>query len=115
MRFTRQSQSCTAGSRLFLHADIFDDFLKKLADKTSKLKIGNPLDPGVQVGPLFEARNVEKTMAFIQDALPRLLEEGVDLEAIYVASPELFDSIWATVKSLYTMEGPKSPCSRRLT
>ena len=26
MRFTRQSQSCTAGSRLFLHADIFDDF-----------------------------------------------------------------------------------------
>ena len=30
MRFTRQSQSCTAGSRLFLHADIFDDFLGKL-------------------------------------------------------------------------------------
>src|SRR5262245_5713260 len=34
MRFTRQSQSCTAGSRLFLHADIFDDFLGKLAEKT---------------------------------------------------------------------------------
>ena len=29
MRFTRQSQSCTAGSRLFLHADIFDDFLRQ--------------------------------------------------------------------------------------
>ena len=28
MRFTRQSQSCTAGSRLFLHQDIFDDFLE---------------------------------------------------------------------------------------
>ena len=36
MRFTRQSQSCTAGSRLFLHADIFDAFLGKLA-RTSKL------------------------------------------------------------------------------
>jgi len=34
MRFVRQSQSCTAGSRLFLHADIFDSFLDKLRDKT---------------------------------------------------------------------------------
>ena len=32
MRFTRQSQSCTAGSRLFLHADIFDSFLDKLRE-----------------------------------------------------------------------------------
>jgi len=42
MRFTRQSQSCTAGSRLLLHADIFDDFLGKLAKKTKRLKIGDP-------------------------------------------------------------------------
>ena len=35
MRFTRQSQSCTAGSRLFLHADIFDSFLDKLTAKTA--------------------------------------------------------------------------------
>ena len=33
------------------------------------------------------------TMAFVQDALPRLLEDGIDLEAIYVASPELFDKL----------------------
>ncbi len=33
------------------------------------------------------------TMAFVQDALPRLLEDGVDLEVLYVASPELFDTL----------------------
>ena len=44
MRFTRQSQSCTAGSRLFLHADIFDAFLDRLREKTAALKIGDPLD-----------------------------------------------------------------------
>ena len=33
MRFTRQGQSCTAGSRLFLHASIFDSFLSALAKK----------------------------------------------------------------------------------
>src|SRR4029434_7069060 len=44
MRFTRQSQSCTAGSRLFLHADIFDDFLTALAETVKALKLGDPLD-----------------------------------------------------------------------
>ncbi|HEX5502575.1 MAG TPA: aldehyde dehydrogenase family protein, partial [Thermomicrobiales bacterium] len=38
MRFSRQGQSCTAGSRLFLHADIFDSFLGKLAAKLATLK-----------------------------------------------------------------------------
>jgi transketolase len=35
------------------------------------------------------------TLAFVQDALPRLLEDGVNLEVIYVASPELFDLLSA--------------------
>ena len=33
MRFTRQGQSCTAGSRLFVHADVYDDFLAVLVEK----------------------------------------------------------------------------------
>src|SRR6266436_4744196 len=44
MRFTRQSQSCTAGSRLFLHRDIFDKFLDALGQKVKALKLGDPLD-----------------------------------------------------------------------
>jgi acyl-CoA reductase-like NAD-dependent aldehyde dehydrogenase len=44
MRFTRQSQSCTAGSRLFLHRDIFDNFLDALGQKVKVLKLGDPLD-----------------------------------------------------------------------
>ena len=44
MRFTRQSQSCTAGSRLFLHRDIFDNFLDALERKVKVLKLGDPLD-----------------------------------------------------------------------
>jgi acyl-CoA reductase-like NAD-dependent aldehyde dehydrogenase len=44
MRFTRQSQSCTAGSRLFLHRDMFDKFLGALGRKVKALKLGDPLD-----------------------------------------------------------------------
>src|SRR5216684_1388819 len=39
MRFARQGQSCTAGSRLFVHKTVFDSFLDKLATKLAKLKV----------------------------------------------------------------------------
>ena len=57
MRFTRQSQSCTAGSRLFLHADIFDPFLDKLAAKVNTLKIGDPLDEATDIGSIINERS----------------------------------------------------------
>src|SRR6266581_3099868 len=44
MRFTRQGQSCTAGSRLFLHESIVDSFLAKLCGRLANLKVGDPLD-----------------------------------------------------------------------
>jgi acyl-CoA reductase-like NAD-dependent aldehyde dehydrogenase len=53
MRFTRQSQSCTAGSRLFLHEDIFDSFLGKLEKKTTALTIGDPLDEKTDIGTII--------------------------------------------------------------
>ena len=43
MRFTRQSQSCTAGSRLFLHADIFDSFLGKFAKSDAIAEAWRPI------------------------------------------------------------------------
>ncbi len=36
MRFTRQGQSCTAGSRLFVHADVYDEFLAVLVEKVTR-------------------------------------------------------------------------------
>ncbi len=53
MRFTRQSQSCTAGSRLFLHADIFDDLLDRLRAKTQALTVGDPLDETTDIGAII--------------------------------------------------------------
>ncbi len=69
MRFTRQSQSCTAGSRLFLHADIFDSFLQKLADKTAKLKIGDPLDEATDVGAIINEKQFTKVCGYVQEGL----------------------------------------------
>jgi len=69
MRFTRQSQSCTAGSRLFLHADIFDSFLEKLVERTSKLKLGDPLDEDTDMGAIINEKQFQRVCGFVEEGL----------------------------------------------
>ena len=71
MRFTRQSQSCTAGSRLFLHEDIFDSFLAKLEKKTSALKIGDPLDESTDIGTIINNKQFTKVCKYVDEGLKR--------------------------------------------
>ncbi len=69
MRFTRQSQSCTAGSRLFLHRDIFDDFLDGLGRKVKALKIGDPLDETSDIGTIINEKQFKKVCGYVEDGL----------------------------------------------
>jgi acyl-CoA reductase-like NAD-dependent aldehyde dehydrogenase len=71
MRFTRQSQSCTAGSRLFLHQDIFDSFLDKLTRKTQTLKLGDPLDEDTDMGAIINEKQFRKVCGYIDEGLQR--------------------------------------------
>ena len=71
MRFTRQSQSCTAGSRLFLHEDIFDSFLGKLEKKTTALKIGDPLDEASDIGTIINNKQFSKVCKYVDEGLKR--------------------------------------------
>jgi acyl-CoA reductase-like NAD-dependent aldehyde dehydrogenase len=71
MRFTRQSQSCTAGSRLFLHADIFDSFLDKLRAKTEALKLGDPLDEATDIGAIINEKQFTKVCGYVDEGLKR--------------------------------------------
>jgi acyl-CoA reductase-like NAD-dependent aldehyde dehydrogenase len=75
MRFTRQSQSCTAGSRLFLHADIFDSFLDKLRNRTRLLKLGDPLDETTDIGSIINEKQFNKVCAYIEEGMQR--KEGL--------------------------------------
>ena len=67
MRFTRQGQSCTAGSRLFLHQSIFDTFLDRLVRKLKTFKIGEPLDESTDIGAIINRRQFEKVCSYIED------------------------------------------------
>lgn len=51
--FSSSGQSCIAGSRLFVEAAIYDDFVARLVEATEALKLGHPFDPATQVAPLI--------------------------------------------------------------
>ncbi|MHC5795805.1 aldehyde dehydrogenase family protein [Lacisediminihabitans sp. FW035] len=55
-RFTRQGQSCTAGSRLFLHEDIYDEVLDRLVGKLGDLTVGDPLDEASDMGAIINGK-----------------------------------------------------------
>ncbi|PPQ26105.1 aldehyde dehydrogenase [Rhodopila globiformis] len=71
MRFTRQSQSCTAGSRLFLHKDIFDSFLGKLQAKVQALKLGDPLEESTDIGTIINEKQFRKVCGYVDEGLKR--------------------------------------------
>lgn len=50
--FGATGQSCVAGSRLYLHDDIADEFLDRMIALTGRIRIGDPLDDDTQMGPL---------------------------------------------------------------
>ena len=81
MRFTRQGQSCTAGSRLFLHESIADSFLGRLTGKLRALKVGDPLDEATDMGSIINGRQFDRVCSYIEDGMhqpgARLLMGGL--------------------------------------
>ena len=57
--FGASGQSCIAGSRLYIQKDIYNEFLDKLAKRAEKIKIGTPMDPDTEMGPLNSFNQLE--------------------------------------------------------
>ncbi len=51
-----QGQCCTAGSRTFVHEDIYDEFVKKAVQRAQNRKVGDPFDDDTEQGP--QVRNI---------------------------------------------------------
>ncbi len=66
-RFHRQGQSCTAGSRLYLHEDIHDEVLDKLVAKLGALKVGDPLDEASDMGAVINDTQYNAICSYLDD------------------------------------------------
>jgi len=68
MIYSLNGQRCTSSSRLLVQASIHDEFVEKVAERARKLRVGDPLDPKTEVGPLIHPRHLEKVMRYMDIA-----------------------------------------------
>ena len=73
--FGTSGQRCTATSRLIVHEKVYREVKEKLLGRTKSLRIGNPLDPEVDVGPMASKEQEKKSLDFIKVGL----KEGANL------------------------------------
>ena len=67
MRFTRQGQSCTAASRIYVERPIFERFVEALAGRVDAMVMGDPLDEKTDIGTIISDGQFEKVRGFIEE------------------------------------------------
>jgi len=73
--FHNQGQACIAGSRLILHEKIADAFLDKFLALARSIRLGNPLDPATEMGPLTSTLHRDRVLSYVKVAR----EEGGEI------------------------------------
>jgi RHH-type proline utilization regulon transcriptional repressor/proline dehydrogenase/delta 1-pyrroline-5-carboxylate dehydrogenase len=91
-------QKCSACSRAIVHAAIYDKFLDRLSEAVLSLTIGNPEEPGTQVGPVIDRRAQSKIQDYIEIGKKeaRLLVEGATREPGWYVGPTVFADVAPT-------------------
>ena len=64
MIYSLNGERCTSSSRLLVQRSIHDAFVERLAERVRRLKVGHPLDPATEVGPLVHARHLDKVLSY---------------------------------------------------
>ena len=68
MIYSLNGQRCTSSSRLLIQRDIADRFLAALEQRVNRIKVGHPLDPATEIGPLIHPSHLEKVMSYVDAA-----------------------------------------------
>jgi 5-carboxymethyl-2-hydroxymuconic-semialdehyde dehydrogenase len=77
MIYSLNGERCTSSSRLLVQESIQDAFNAKLVERIGKLKVGHPLDPNTEIGPLIHQRHLDKVCSFFDAAV----EDGAQIAA----------------------------------
>jgi succinate-semialdehyde dehydrogenase/glutarate-semialdehyde dehydrogenase len=68
-KFRNAGQTCVCANRIYVHEKIYDQFAEKFSVKVKALKVGNGLEQGINIGPLINAKAVEKVQEHIKNAV----------------------------------------------
>jgi 5-carboxymethyl-2-hydroxymuconic-semialdehyde dehydrogenase/aminomuconate-semialdehyde/2-hydroxymuconate-6-semialdehyde dehydrogenase len=96
---SNNGQQCLAGSRILVERSIAQDFMAAFVARARKLKIGDPMDPATEIGPLAFRAHLDRVLSFVDVALadgaelltggrrPRGFEQGAFMEPTAVLAP----------------------------
>ena len=68
-RTINNGQSCIAGKRFIVHADVYDEFSRRFTEKMAALSIGDPMDEAIEVGPLATKAGLDDLTELVEDAV----------------------------------------------
>ncbi|MCP5037977.1 MAG: 5-carboxymethyl-2-hydroxymuconate semialdehyde dehydrogenase, partial [Rhodobacteraceae bacterium] len=77
MIYSLNGERCTSSSRLLIQKSVAPEFLRKLTDRIKRIKVGNPLDPMTEIGPLIHQTHLDKVRGYFDIAT----EDGATIAA----------------------------------
>jgi 5-carboxymethyl-2-hydroxymuconic-semialdehyde dehydrogenase len=77
MIYSLNGERCTSSSRLLVQSSIYERFVDRVAERARRLKVGHPLDPATEVGPLIHQRHLSKVLSYFDMAR----SEGAQIRA----------------------------------
>ena len=83
MIYSLNGERCTSSSRLLVQESIQQEFVEKLTRRVENLRVGHPLDPDTEVGPLVHARHFDKVCSYFE----RAVQDGASIAAGGKAAP----------------------------
>jgi len=104
MIYSLNGERCTSSSRLLVQKSIYDEFVGKVAERVKKLKVGHPLDPTTEIGPLIHQRHLDKVVSYFgiaKDDGAEIRAGGARAEAVqggYFVQPTLFSNATNTMR-----------------
>ncbi|SFC67798.1 aldehyde dehydrogenase family protein [Collimonas sp. OK412] len=97
--FFNAGQMCSATSRLLVERSIAEDFTARLKQRVESIRVGDPMDPATQMGPLSSRRQYQKVQQYIQQGLAaglKLITGGTpaqDMDKGYFVAPTIFADV----------------------
>jgi betaine-aldehyde dehydrogenase len=97
--FYSSGQVCSNGTRVFVHRSVKAAFLERLVKRVNAMRIGDPMDPATQVGPLVSEQHMHKVLSYLERGRAegaRVLTGGArvtagELAKGYFVAPTVFD------------------------
>lgn len=119
--FSNMGQICISVNRIYVEQEVAEEFTSKLVDRTMKLKVGNGLETGIDLGPMFSEPQRQKTEEHIADALrkgARILcggerPEGEEYENGFFFLPTVLENVDHSMRIMGEETfGPVAPIMR---